>query len=69
MCLLCSAWVEQLENEGWFKSEPTLWLAEGLLMYLEQAASEQLLQDMSGMLSAGSTINHWHALLELQGCK
>lgn len=43
-------WVEQLEGKGWFKTVPTLWLAEGLLMYLEQSASEQLLADMAGML-------------------
>lgn len=49
-------WVEQLENEGWFRSVPTLWLAEGLLMYLEQAASEQLLQDMSGNSAQGSVL-------------
>ena len=48
--LMDRTWVQQLEGRGWFKTVPTLWLAEGLLMYLEQSASEQLLADMAGML-------------------
>ena len=55
-CLIVSAglmldrgWVKQLEGRGWFKEVPTLWLAEGLLMYLDQAASDNLLRDMAGM--------------------
>ena len=33
---------------GWSNKAPTLWLAEGLLMYLTQKSSEHLLQDMAG---------------------
>ena len=42
--------MQQLKGKGWYREVPTLWLAEGLLMYLEQTASEQLLKDMAGML-------------------
>ena len=33
---------------GWSNKAPTVWLAEGLLMYLMQKSSEHLLQDMAG---------------------
>lgn len=32
-----------LTTKGWSGGDPTVWLAEGLLMYLAQNASEQLL--------------------------
>jgi Leucine carboxyl methyltransferase len=41
-------WHMELKKCGWRVDEPTVWLAEGLLMYLEQEASEQLLQTLAG---------------------
>lgn len=41
-------WIEMLLVAGWSNKAPTLWLAEGLLMYLTQKSSEHLLQDMAG---------------------
>lgn len=45
-------WIEMLIAAGWSNKAPTLWLAEGLLMYLTQKSSEHLLQDMAGQLES-----------------
>ena len=37
-------WVHQLVVQGLNPSQPVVWVAEGLLMYLTQAAVERLLQ-------------------------
>ena len=41
-------WTCKLKEHGWRRGEPTLWLAEGLLMYLEPPYVEQLLREASG---------------------
>ncbi len=41
-------WIEMLIAAGWSNKAPTVWLVEGLLMYLTQKSSEHLLQDMAG---------------------
>ena len=51
-CDLCAAgWVRDLEAAGFDRTQPTLWVAEGLLMYLTEPEVEVLLQEMAGGLS------------------
>ncbi|DBA91010.1 TPA: hypothetical protein ACH3X2_004215 [Trebouxia sp. C0005] len=49
-------WIEMLIAAGWSNKAPTLWLAEGLLMYLTQKSSEHLLQDMADHSRKGSVL-------------
>lgn len=49
-------WIEMLIAAGWSNKAPTLWLAEGLLMYLTQKSSEHLLQDMADHSTKGSVL-------------
>lgn len=41
-------WVAVLENAGFVRSKPTLFILEGLLMYLYPADAHKLLQTMAG---------------------
>lgn len=47
-------WVEQLVAQGLDCSQPIIWVAEGLLMYLEEAAVTSLLQEATAASVAGS---------------
>ena len=41
-------WSEDLAGQGFDPAVPTVWLAEGLLMYLQPPAVDAMLQEMAG---------------------
>jgi len=49
-------WPAQLVAAGVEPTRPTLWLVEGLLMYLDPAAVELLFERLSGLAAPGSTL-------------
>ncbi|GAB4822265.1 hypothetical protein N2152v2_009311 [Parachlorella kessleri] len=54
---LCSpGWSQRLQAAGFDPSLPTVWVAEGLLMYLTQQEVDALLQEMAESSSQGSTL-------------
>ncbi|KAL4434648.1 hypothetical protein ABPG77_002771 [Micractinium sp. CCAP 211/92] len=50
------AWADALLAAGFDPSKPTVWVAEGLLMYLEQPLVEALLQKIAELSPAGSAL-------------
>ncbi|WP_088242856.1 SAM-dependent methyltransferase [Calothrix rhizosoleniae] len=47
-------WVHLLKNQGYKSNEPTVWLMEGLLMYLDEKEVNTLLQTISDFSVKGS---------------
>ncbi|MDJ1182941.1 SAM-dependent methyltransferase [Roseofilum casamattae] len=53
---LTQPWISLLCDRGYQKDAPTLWILEGLLMYLSNHEVEQLLQDISDLSQPESAI-------------
>jgi O-methyltransferase involved in polyketide biosynthesis len=51
-----ASWKTALLNAGFDPSKPTVWLAEGLLMYLEPSRVDSLLKEIAGMSAPGSAL-------------
>lgn len=51
---LVSSWIEQLSKVGFRADRPTVWLVEGLLVYLEEEAVHGLLERISHVSAPGS---------------
>ncbi|EFA84366.1 hypothetical protein PPL_03444 [Heterostelium album PN500] len=49
-------WIKKLEESGFDRSKPTVWLLEGLLMYLSIEEIELLLSSASSLSSSGSVM-------------
>ncbi|EFA84367.1 hypothetical protein PPL_03445 [Heterostelium album PN500] len=49
-------WIKKLEESGFDRSKPTVWLLEGLLMYLSNEEIELLLSSVSSLSASGSAI-------------
>ncbi|MGW0160367.1 class I SAM-dependent methyltransferase [Mycobacterium sp. NPDC003323] len=49
-------WPTALRDSGFDESEPTAWLAEGLLMYLPADAQDRLFEQITALSAAGSRI-------------
>lgn len=49
-------WLAGLEGAGFNRGVPTVWLAEGLLMYLDPARVPALLRDMAAASAPGSCL-------------
>lgn len=47
-------WIKALMAAGFDASKPTVWIAEGLLMYLEPARVDALLREIASMSAGGS---------------
>ena len=50
------SWKTALLNAGFDPSKPTVWLAEGLLMYLEPSRVDELLKELAGISAPGSAL-------------
>ena len=50
------SWVKSLVDAGFDRSKPTVWLAEGLLMYLEPERVTGLLKELAGLSAPGSAL-------------
>ncbi|WP_406639467.1 SAM-dependent methyltransferase [Amycolatopsis sp. WGS_07] len=53
-------WVAALKNAGFDPGRPTVWLAEGLLVYLGREEAERLLTDVTALSAPGSRISFEH---------
>mmetsp|Transcript_11655 Transcript_11655/g.25171 ORF Transcript_11655/g.25171 Transcript_11655/m.25171 type:complete len:237 (+) Transcript_11655:261-971(+) len=51
-------WVADLEASGFDRTAPTLWLLEGLLMYLSHDDTLALIQDVGAVSAPGSAVFH-----------
>jgi methyltransferase (TIGR00027 family) len=49
-------WPQALRDSGFDPSQPSAWIAEGLLIYLPAAAQEQLFTGIDGLAAAGSHV-------------
>ncbi|MGV0743719.1 class I SAM-dependent methyltransferase [Mycolicibacterium sp. XJ870] len=49
-------WVEALRANGFDPSEPSAWIAEGLLIYLPASAQERLFAGIDGLAARGSFV-------------
>lgn len=49
-------WQGKLQQAGWKRSEPTLWLIEGLLMYLEESQVRILFDRMNSLASVNDVM-------------
>jgi methyltransferase (TIGR00027 family) len=49
-------WAERLVGAGFDPQQPTAWLAEGLLVYLDSAAATTLLETVSRLSAVGSRV-------------
>ncbi len=49
-------WPQALRDSGFDASEPSAWIAEGLLIYLPAAAQQQLFAGIDALASAGSYV-------------
>lgn len=50
------SWVKTLADAGFDRSKPTVWIAEGLLMYLAPQRAQELLQEMAQASASGSAL-------------
>lgn len=62
--LMDPIWMTHLKSEGFNSSIPTLWILEGLVMYLPDKSVVSLLKDLSSLSSPDS-----HILLHTVNCK
>jgi len=53
---LTKHWHEKLVNEGYDPSLPSVWLVEGLLVYLQLSEIKTLLETISGVMTPGSLL-------------
>lgn len=53
-------WTAALGKAGFDPGRPTVWLAEGLLVYLSRDEAERLLTDVTGLSAPGSRISFEH---------
>ncbi|MFJ6140501.1 class I SAM-dependent methyltransferase [Kitasatospora sp. NPDC092286] len=53
---LCTDWAGALTGAGFDPTAPSAWLAEGLLLYLPNAAERYLIDAVDGLSAAGSTL-------------
>src|SRR5262249_28485613 len=53
---LAGAWDEPLRAAGWDPAVPTLWIAEGLLFYLDESTARTLLTKVAGCSAPGSVL-------------
>jgi N-methyltransferase len=63
---LRSDWLAQLRAAGLRTDEPTAWLVEGLLPYLDDEASRRLLREVGAASPAGSWLAIEHAEVDLR---
>jgi methyltransferase (TIGR00027 family) len=49
-------WVPALCTAGFSRDRPSVWLAEGLTFYLDEAAVRRLFTDVAGIAAAGDTL-------------
>jgi len=54
---LRTEWAGQLRSEGFHSSVPTVWLAEGLLVYLSAEEARALLESVGKLSAAGSQLS------------
>lgn len=55
----CAAgWTEALAGAGFAPSKPVVWVAEGLLMYLDRGQAQALLRQLAGALDGGAHAPH-----------
>ena len=50
------SWVRSLMEAGFDPNKPTVWIAEGLLMYLEPARVDALLKELAAISARGSSL-------------
>ena len=50
------AFTQLLSDQGWHRQQPTCWISEGLLVYLEPAARDGLLGGLASSSAAGSRL-------------
>ncbi|OKH29618.1 hypothetical protein NIES2101_43220 [Calothrix sp. HK-06] len=55
-CDLTQCWEEKLLSEGYCPKSPSVWLIEGLLMYLSEAQVHALLKSVSDLSTNGSEL-------------
>ncbi|MDI2129836.1 SAM-dependent methyltransferase [Yinghuangia seranimata] len=55
-CDLLADWPTRLQAAGFRAHEPTLWMAEGLLVYFEQADNERLAREIHKLSAPGSRL-------------
>lgn len=51
-----SGWTKQLSEAGFDPSVPTVWVLEGLVMYLSEEAVTTLLKELRSVSAPGSTV-------------
>jgi methyltransferase (TIGR00027 family) len=54
--LVTDDWLHILTDTGWTPSQPTIWVAEGLLVYLNHEARTQLLTQLAAASDRGSVL-------------
>lgn len=54
--LVTDDWLQLLTDTGWAASQPTVWVAEGLLVYLNHDERTQLLTQLSSASAMGSVL-------------
>ena len=54
--LVTDDWVQRLTETGWTPSQPTVWVAEGLLVYLNHDERTQLLTQLASASDPGSVL-------------
>jgi len=54
--LVTDDWLQLLTDTGWVASQPTAWVAEGLLVYLNHDERTQLLTQLSSASAIGSVL-------------
>jgi methyltransferase (TIGR00027 family) len=53
---LSAEWADALQAQGFNRSEPALWIAEGLFFYLDAPVVDRVLAQISGLAAAGSQL-------------
>lgn len=51
-----AGWVDALARCGWRREQPTVWVAEGLIVYLEQRSAEWVLHQITDNSAPGSVM-------------
>jgi N-methyltransferase len=54
--LVTDDWLQHLTDTGWTPSQPTMWVAEGLLVYLNHEERTQLLTQLAAASDVGSVL-------------
>lgn len=53
---LTQPWIHLLLERGYQRDRPSLWLLEGLLMYLQASQCDRLLQEIASLIVSGSVL-------------